>query len=318
MWRFWGAQRIKQRFVLTTAFSSARDLTKLGDGLGEKVVMFVHFFATFLGSLILALVVGWQLALVSMASHPITFICIGAVAFITSRIAKREMEAYAKAGAIAEEAFGAIRTVVAFGGEPKEADRYGAHLIEARRLNIIKALWSGILFALLWFAIYGTYALAFWYGVGLVVEHMALPAEERVYTAGTMLMVLMAAMQAGFSLGQTGALVEVFGTAIGAAAKVFNVIETRSKINALSSAVGEVPAKCEGTVQLSNVHFNYPSRRDVNVLQGVSLTVRKGETVALVGASGCGKSTVVQLVQRFYDPDAGSVSERGLGWQINS
>lgn len=270
--------------------------------------MFVHFFATFLGSLILALVVGWQLALVSMASHPITFVVIGAVAVITSRIAKREMEAYAKAGVIAEEAFGAIRTVVSFGGERKEAQRYGANLIEARRLNVLKALWSGVLFAALWFFIYGTYALAFWYGVGLVVEQMALPVGERVYTAGTMLMVLMAAMQAGFSLGQTGALIEVFGMAMGAAAKVFNVIETRSKINAFGSESGAVPESCEGTVHFSNVHFNYPNRADVNVLQGVSLTVRKGETVAVVGSSGCGKSTLVQLVQRFYDPNAGSVS----------
>lgn len=275
--------------------------------------MFVHFLVTFIASIIFALVMGWQLALVTLSGHPITSVVFVAVAVMTARLAKREMEAYAKAGAIAEEALSAIRTVIAFGGEQKESGRYGVHLIEALRLNITKALYSGIAFGLMWFCIYGTYALAFWYGVGLVIEHMTLPAEEQVYTPGTMLMVLMAAMQAGMSLGQTSALVEVFGISKGAAAKVFSVIEAPAKINTIGDDVGERPASCEGNLQFSNVHFNYPSRADVNVLQGVSLTIRKGETVALVGSSGCGKSTCVQLVQRFYDPVAGSVSLQKSG-----
>lgn len=96
------------------------------------------------------------------------------------------MSAYAKAGAVAEEVFGAIRTVVGFGGQEKEGERYATNLIDARKINIKKGFFAGLGFGLLWFFIYATYALAFWYGVGLVIDHRSLPPEEIVYTAGTM------------------------------------------------------------------------------------------------------------------------------------
>lgn len=96
------------------------------------------------------------------------------------------MSAYAKAGAVAEEVFGAIRTVVGFGGQDKEGERYANNLVDARKINIKKGFFAGLGFGLLWFFIYATYALAFWYGVGLVIEHRDLPPEEMVYDAGTM------------------------------------------------------------------------------------------------------------------------------------
>lgn len=96
------------------------------------------------------------------------------------------MSAYAKAGAVAEEVFGAIRTVVGFGGQAKEGDRYANNLVDARKINIKKSFFAGLGFGLLWFFIYATYALAFWYGVGLVIDHRVLPPDEMVYDAGTM------------------------------------------------------------------------------------------------------------------------------------
>ncbi|XP_037033409.1 ATP-dependent translocase ABCB1-like isoform X2 [Bradysia coprophila] len=282
------------------------DLTKLEDGLGEKVVMFAHFMVAFIGSIILALVRGWQLALVCMASLPVTFIVVGIVAMITGKLAKKEMSAYAKAGAVAEEVFGAIRTVVGFGGQEKEGERYANNLIDARKINIKKGFFAGLGFGLLWFFIYATYALAFWYGVGLVIDHRYLPPEEAVYDAGTMFTVFFSVMMGAMSLGASSPFIESFGIAKGAAAKVFQIIETKPIIDPLANT-GEVPQKCDGNLTLRNVFFNYPGRPDVKILQGVNLSINKGETVALVGSSGCGKSTCIQLIQRFYDPAQGEV-----------
>lgn len=108
------------------------------------------------------------------------------------------------------------------------------------------------------------------------------------------------------SLGASSPFIESFGIAKGAASKVFQIIETKPSIDPLSNA-GEVPKSCDGNIKLRNIFFNYPSRADVKVLQGVNLSINKGETVALVGSSGCGKSTCIQLIQRFYDPDQGDV-----------
>lgn len=92
---------------------------------------------------------------------------------------------------MAEEVFGAIRTVVGFGGQDKEANRYATNLVDARKINIKKSFFAGLGFGLLWFFIYATYALSFWYGVGLVVDHKPLPPDEQVYTAGVMFTVFL-------------------------------------------------------------------------------------------------------------------------------
>jgi len=116
-----------RNYILSTSLQLTvlffRDLNKLEDGIGEKVVLYVHFIGAFLGSLILALVKGWELALICLISLPVTAIIMGIVAFLSAKLSKNELDAYAKAGSIAEEVLGSIRTVVAFGGEKKEIER---------------------------------------------------------------------------------------------------------------------------------------------------------------------------------------------------
>lgn len=108
---------------------------------------------------------------------------------MTSKLAKKELDAYGSAGSIAEEVLSALRTVVAFGGQQKESARYEEKLIFARDNNIKRSMLGGIGFGLLWFFIYGSYALAFWYGVGLVLKEKDYDAADRTYDAGTMVTV---------------------------------------------------------------------------------------------------------------------------------
>ncbi|KAG4065501.1 hypothetical protein HA402_013271 [Bradysia odoriphaga] len=260
----------------------------------------------FIGSTILALAKGWQLALVCMSSLPVSFIVVGIIAMITGKLAKQEMSAYAKAGAVAEEVFGAIRTVVGFSGQDKEANRYASNLVDARKVNIKKSFFAGLGFGMLWFFIYAMYALSFWYGVGLVIDHKLLSADDQVYTAGVMFTVFFSVMMGAMSLGASSPFIESFGIAKGAAAKVFQIIENQPLINPLADT-GDIPYSCQGNISFQNVFFNYPSRSDVNVLQGVNLSINQGNIVALVGSSGCGKSSCLQLIQRFYDPDHGAI-----------
>lgn len=216
------------------------------------------------------------------------------------------MDAYGKAGGIAEEVFGAIRTVIAFGGADKESKRYNENLIDAKNINIKKGFFSGVGFGLLWFFIYASYALSFWYGVTLVLQERDLPLDEIVYTPGNMFTVFFSVMMGSMSLGVASPFIETFGIAKGAAAKIFQIIERKPEIDPLSFR-GIKPSFAHGNITFKNVYFQYPSRPDVKVLEGLSLTIKRGETVALVGSSGCGKSTCVQLIQRFYDPVSGTI-----------
>lgn len=112
--------------------------------------------------------------------------------------------------------------------------------------------------------------------------------------------------------GQGAPYFEKFSSAQGAAGKIFSIIDNNPIINN-SKGKGKTVEHVVGHLRLSNIHFSYPSRKGVKTLNGINITIKPGETVALVGSSGCGKSTIVQLIQRFYDPDFGEVSNLTLG-----
>ena len=118
-------------------------------------------------------------------------------------------------------------------------------------------------------------------------------------------------VQGGMQIGQAGTYFESFNTARAAAYSIFQVIDRKSPIDS-SSKKGDVPERLVGNISFKNVFFNYPARKEVKILQGLSLDIEKGMSVALVGGSGCGKSTCIQLVQRFYDPDSGSIEIDGI------
>lgn len=99
------------------------------------------------------------------------------------------MEAYASAGAIAEEVLSSVRTVVAFDGQKKEFERYEKHLETAKNNNIRKNLFSGLSNGVMWFFVFASYGLSFWYGVGLILKEKSLPYEERTYNSGNMVAV---------------------------------------------------------------------------------------------------------------------------------
>ncbi|KAH0821045.1 hypothetical protein GEV33_001746 [Tenebrio molitor] len=262
---------------------------------------------TLYDGIVMALVLGWKLALVCLVSLPVSFGVTMIVSWLSSKFSRQEMEAYGAAGSIAEEVLSSIRTVVAFDGQNKEITRYEKHLQSAKKNNITKSLFSGISNGFMWFFLFASYALSFWYGVGLILEEKYLPEDQIIYTPANMVSVFFCTLIASFNFGTGAPYFEIFGTACGAAAKVFEILDTEPQIN-LYKNLGTKPKTMRGDISFKNVHFQYPSRPDVKILQGFNLDIKSGETVALVGSSGCGKSTCIQLIQRFYDAVSGSVT----------
>ncbi|XP_030388009.1 ATP-dependent translocase ABCB1 [Scaptodrosophila lebanonensis] len=287
------------------------DLSKMEDGLGEKVVMFVHYITAFIGSLVLAFVKGWQLSLVCLTSLPVTFIAMGLVAVATSKLAKQELTVYAGAATVAEEALSGVRTVKAFEGEYKEVAAYKERIVDARDLNIKRNMFSGLGFGLLWFFIYASYALAFWYGVGLVLKRDEGIEAYANYDAGTMITVFFSVMMGSMNIGMASPYIEAFGIAKGACAKVFHIIEKIPIINPIEPRGRNLDEPLI-EIEFRDVEFEYPTRPDIPLLRKLNLNIFRGQTVALVGPSGCGKSTCIQLLQRFYDPSGGALYFNGI------
>ncbi|XP_055937185.1 ATP-dependent translocase ABCB1-like isoform X1 [Argiope bruennichi] len=294
------------------------DLSRIQDGIGEKVAMCISFISATVLCICTALFYGWKLTLVCLCIMPILSIAMGVISKIQAAVSGEELQAYGAAGAVAEEVLSSIRTVVSFGGEEKEIERYNQRLIPASKKGVRRGLLTSIGAALIWFCIYAGYALAFWYGVKLIVEGRDQEVPE--YKPSTLIIVFFNVMLGAMGIGQTAPYFEAFALARGAAGKVFSIIERVPPIDS-SSKSGKMPESFTGTIALRDVHFSYPARPDVPILRGVTLDITPGETVAFVGPSGCGKSTIIQLIQRFYDADKGRVELDGhnikdlnVGW----
>ncbi|NXX42987.1 MDR1 protein, partial [Tricholaema leucomelas] len=278
------------------------DVSKINEGIGDKIGLFFQSLTTFIAGFVVGLIRGWKLTLVILAVSPVLGLSAAIWAKVLSAFTDKEQSAYAKAGAVAEEVLAAVRTVIAFGGQEKEIKRYHKNLEDAKKIGIKKSITSNISMGAAFFLIYASYALAFWYGTTLVLNDD--------YTIGKVLTVFFSVLIGAFSIGQTAPSIEAFASARGAAYAIFKIIDNEPQIDSYSEA-GYKPEYIKGTVEFQNVYFNYPSRPEVEILRGLNLKVSSGQTVALVGSSGCGKSTTVQLIQRFYDPREGTVSIDG-------
>ncbi|XP_070786932.1 bile salt export pump-like isoform X2 [Enoplosus armatus] len=279
------------------------DINKINDAIADQVAIFLQRFTTFLCGFCIGFVTGWKLTLVIIAASPLIGIGAGLMALFVAKLTGLELQAYAKAGAVADEVLSSIRTVAAFGGEKKEVQRYDRNLISAQRFGIRKGLIVGFFTGFMWLVIFLCYGLAFWYGSSLVVD-----TEE--YTPGTLLQVFFGVLIAAMNLGQASPCLEAFASGRGAATIIFETIDREPEIDCLSEA-GYKLDRVKGDIEFHNVTFYYPSRPEVKILDQLSVAVKSGETTAFVGPSGAGKSTAIQLIQRFYDPKEGMVTLDG-------
>ncbi|XP_002933334.2 ATP-binding cassette sub-family B member 5-like isoform X1 [Xenopus tropicalis] len=279
------------------------DINKINNGIGDKVGHFFQNSTTCLCGILIGLIKGWKLALVILATSPVLALASAMFARILASLTTKELAAYAKAGAVAQEVLSSIRTVVAFGGQEKEIKRYTENMREAKDIGIKKAVASQFSLGLVYGAFYSTYGLGFWYGTTLVLG-------DDAYRIGDVLAVFFNVTISSYCIGQAASHFEAFSIARGAAYSIFKVIQKPSFINNFSTE-GFKPDNIKGNIELKNIHFSYPSRPDVKVLNGINLSIKSGQTVALVGQSGCGKSTIVQLLQRLYDPQEGTLAVDG-------
>ncbi|XP_053307047.1 ATP-dependent translocase ABCB1-like [Spea bombifrons] len=280
------------------------DINTIHEGLGDKICIFAQYLSTFIAGIVIGFINGWKLTLVILSVSPL----LAASAMVWSKLlatfTTKELSAYAKAGAVAEEILTAIRTVVAFNGQEKALAKYNANLEDAKRVGIKKSITTNISMGVSQFFIFGAYALAFWYGTKLTLD------EKDTYSIGKVLIVFFSVLIGTFSLGQAAPNLESIANARGAAYEVFKIINQHRPIDS-SSEEGYKLERLVGSIEFKNIHFSYPTRPDIPILKGLNLKVEAGKTIALVGSSGCGKSTTIQLLQRFYDPLVGEVTVDG-------
>lgn len=207
-------------------------------------------------------------------------------------------KAHARTSMIAGEAVSNIRTVAAFNAQDKILSLFGKELHIPQQLSLQRSQSSGILFGLSQLALYGSEALILWYGAHLVNKGLS--------TFSKVIKVFVVLVITANSVAETVSLApEIIrgGEAVGS---VFSILDRTTKIDP-DDPEAEPVETLRGDIELRHVDFSYPSRPDVSVFKDFSLRIRAGRSQALVGASGSGKSSVISLIERFYDPNSGKV-----------
>ena len=309
------------------------EIDKFQNAVSQKAGLALMNICQALSGMLLGFIKGWQVALVVMAGIP--FIAVSTV-FLTKYMAKAStasQTSYAKAGAVTEEVISSIRTVVSFGAELFELGRYTSYLGEAKKSGIQIGLQIGISLGAVMMITFFSYALTFWFGSYLIANGITNSITGQPWKGSEVVVVFLSVLMGTFGLGQIGPSISAFAEGTAALRVLTETIETKSNIEpsplrrrpdgtlvcAKPWVTGGSPTAASfprlsftiESITLNNVLFRYPTRPESVVLKNLSLTIKGGQKVALVGESGSGKSTIVSLLERFYDPEQGTVNING-------
>jgi ATP-binding cassette subfamily B protein len=271
------------------------DLATIRDTLIDGVPHLLREAVLLIGGVALIAITSLRLTGVMLISFPVLMVIAVSFGKVIRRIAKEVQDRLADSNVIVEETLQNIASVKAFANEPFEEARYRNALAVYVKAAVRGAYFEGAFHSFIVFALFGSIVLVLWYGARLVL------AGDM--TAGELTRFMLFTMYVGGAVGSFAELYSQIQCMLGASQRVRELLRETPELGETS-----VPSfRLRGEVRFENVHFRYPSRPEVPVLRGVSLTAQFGQRVALVGPSGAGKSTIVSLLLRFYAPEKGRI-----------
>ncbi|XP_059643007.1 ABC transporter B family member 19 [Cornus florida] len=279
-------------------FSVSTDTLLVQDAISEKVGNFIHYLSTFLAGLVVGFVSAWRLALLSVAVIPGIAFAGGLYAYTLTGLTSKSRESYANAGIIAEQAIAQVRTVYSYVGESKALNAYSDAIQNTLKLGYKAGMAKGLGLGCTYGIACMSWALVFWYA-GVFIRNGQTDGGK-AFTA------IFSAIVGGMSLGQSFSNLGAFSKGKAAGYKLMEIIKQKPSI-IQDPSDGKCLAEVKGNIEFKDVTFSYPSRPDVIIFRDFSIFFPAGKTVAVVGGSGSGKSTVVSLIERFYDPTQGQI-----------
>lgn len=279
------------------------DTTQIKSAAGATASMALRNIVLIIGAIIGMVYTSPSLSLIVLAAIPVIVLPIFAFGRDVRRKSRYAQDKLADATAYASESISSIKTLQAFTNESLVSDRFGDSVEQSFDAARSSVQARAFLTAFAIFMIFASVVGVLWIGAGAVLDGSMSP--------GLLTQFLFFSVMAA---GALGALSEVWGElsqAAGAAERLTELLATDPDIKAPAHPV-MLPEPSLGSVSFENVSFAYPTRPDQNIVAGIGLDVKKGETVALVGASGSGKSTMFNMILRYYDPIGGRVVVDGV------
>lgn len=275
----------------------ASDTSQIGETLTTTLAEFLRGISMVIGGITILAFTSIKLTLFIVAVIPPLILVTIIFGRFIRKYSKKVQDEVAASNTIVEETFAGIQTVKAFANEAWERNRY------AKRVNAIVGIavrggyYRGAFASFITFGLFGAIALVIWFGAGMVHEGQL--AGEKLNEF------ILYALFIGGSIGGLASVYAQLQKAIGATETIFNLMEENPEMDITSENAASIDVS---KVAFSKVNFSYPTRTDVQVLKSVSFDLNRGKTLALVGRSGSGKSTIASLLMRFYAIENGIVT----------
>lgn len=273
-------------------------------GISEKLGTFVEFAATIITAIVVAFTYSWRVTLVTASCVLFIALAVGIFLPFIMKGTSRHTKAETKAGAVATEAFSAIRMIYACGAQERMVQRYSRFVIESKTHGIATSPFMAAQFGTIFFGLYSAFALCFWYGTRAYAQGQVSGG------IGTIVVVLMNVFLMAISLERMSTPLIAASKATVAAATFFAVIDAPQPDR---GSLKDPDVSADGDIVFEGVTFAYPGRASTKVLDHLNLTIQNGKITAIVGPSGSGKSTIVGLVEKWYSLHDQVVIERAVG-----
>lgn len=273
------------------------DISQIQDTLTTTIAEFLRQFILIIGGIILLASESIKLTLMMLAVVPL--VAIAAVIFgrFIRKYSKKVQDSVAESQVIVEETLQGITNVKAFANEWYEIARYKSKIKEIVNIAIKGGQYRGYFASFIIFCLFGAIVAVVWFGVTLSIK-----GEMSV---GQLITFVLYSTFVGASFGGIAELYAQIQKAVGATERVFELLDEQPEN--IHGNQPKITEKIQGNVTFKNVGFSYPSRKEIEVLKGVSFTAKFGHKIALVGPSGAGKSTISALLLRFYDLNTGEI-----------
>ncbi|KAI8681216.1 hypothetical protein NCS55_00372100 [Fusarium keratoplasticum] len=243
-------------------------------GVAEKLGMFVQAVSAFIAAFVVAFITQWKLTLITSCIVPVVILICGVVSWLDVIVETGILKVYGMAGGYAESTLGGVRAVQAFGLRRRLVAKYKEYLEDAYNRGMKKNVLYGFAFGGEYSVLYCGMGLSFWQGVRML-------SKGEIASIGTVFTVVFSVIVAAQTITSIVPHLLVFNRAASAAVEMFTLIGRESSINPFDES-GERPDEVQGNIEIQGVHFSYPSRPNVTVLDDFTLKVPKGKVTALV------------------------------------
>jgi ABC-type multidrug transport system fused ATPase/permease subunit len=293
-------------FELVTKLQT--ELENIELGLGEKFGFVIQKIFTVISGISISFIVNWKLSLIVLTVSPITIFFIIYFTSSLKKSAKITKDAYEQAGGIAEEILYNIQTICSFGNYNYEQYRFNSKIDVVFNCDKSKALKYGISQSLIGLSTYIAFTIAIFYGKKLMIDNAEKTSNDEIFKVGDMLTVILNTNTAVWSFTMIAPNIKIIIDSTYSANDYFDLLQRQPKIHFCLFPVKKKRNEIIGQIEFKNVSFSYNDEKNNNnnnrkVLDNFSLKVTPGQKIALVGESGCGKSTVVNLLERIYELD---------------